>query len=239
MEHESKNPLHKGRKRQLAAGETSSSEPLRVTKKAKQSKSEKLVSRTTTTTCPSDEPWPADLAKFRAESLHTPQDRTLTLAPSTLSDPDAGIDAGVGVFALSSFKTGQPITEYTGEILPYNVARERELKHSAAASHMRGLAPLRWVIDGKYTEQGVEIKGPLAERFDKGVAAFVNDPLDDDLVNARSVWMQSDLVKDPFKLGCHERIVYLEALKPIKKGEEIFASYGEDYWAKFDVDTDE
>lgn len=157
------------------------------------------------------------------------------LAPSTL-----GADAGLGLFAQETFEQNQPVTEYYGELITSAEAVRRY--NAGEASHLRRLIPLRWVIDGtRHADTGELIGGP-GEMLGRGGGAYCNDPIAASRANVVFDFVDCEknqqtmaafragarLAADPF--DPKERIVFLRATRMIKPGEEIFVSYGDDYW---------
>jgi len=135
-------------------------------------------------------------------------------------------NSGFGLFAAQRFTTLQPITQYTGKIMEWEVAKVTSPSHLITLFH--GV----WVINGKMTEDGGIILEPAQERIGKGGAAFANDQKDEpSKINA--VYDHADspdaTLGDP---RAEDRIMFLRAICPIEKGEEIFVNYGEDYWKK-------
>jgi hypothetical protein len=154
---------------------------------------------------------------------------------SVLGDEPPSVDigestlpgAGLGLFAERKFAANEPITAYTGQLIPYQLARQRN------PSHIRSLIAMTWAIDGSRTEEGQTISDPLVQRIGYGVAAFANDNLQHpEQTNAAFDFQDSDRNCDPFHLSPHERIVFLRATRPIRAGQEIFVHYGSDYWTR-------
>lgn len=123
--------------------------------------------------------------------------------------------AGNGLFATRDFKKGEIITIYEGETI--NREKADELARKGLDSHIRSLCLLRTAIDG--------IKNPK-EAFGKGGASFCNDAsYQTDFQNNSKFAVNVD--RHTGKNTC-----FLKALKDIYEGDEVFASYGNDYWRR-------
>lgn len=107
-------------------------------------------------------------------------------------------DAGMGLFTTRSFTTGEIICYYYGHIHTYHSAR-----HLFCRDYLM-------VVQGNVLVD----PGPLPDIK----ARYINDPLNDALVNVRYVpeTTRSAVV----------------ALRAIDKGEELYVAYGEGYWAQ-------
>lgn len=184
---------------------------------------DKTCTDRSTASCPETESLRQQLIKYvpSSDSSQAP----LLFKPSQIAN------AGWGVFAQVAFKKGQIITEYDGQVIPWEQARKRrELKK---ASHIRSKIFLTYCIDGSRTREGKKIQDPCQDCVGYGMAAYVNDGKDHkqgnncEFVNvhcsANSEAMNGD--RHP-----HHSIVCLAALCDIEAGSELFVSYGSDYW---------
>jgi len=158
--------------------------------------------------------------------LLTPNDGSLRIRPSSIEN------GGFGVFALQNFKTGDCITRYYGKILTYTQCLE--LKNH---SHVRSLFAMRYVIDGLFHSNGDPINMNLideksSDSYKYGVGAFINDAKSKDNNCCFDYFDSDKKSKDLFNPNPKSRIVYVKALRDIEKGEELFVSYGKDYWTK-------
>jgi hypothetical protein len=145
--------------------------------------------------------------------------------------------AGLGVFTVGPIGAGQVITEYYGAYVEWKEAKGRE------SSHMRALFPMRLSIDGLYMSDGkTKITNPSTQLHGYGAAAFSNDARSEEENNAEFQTVHSESNRkaiDDYLSGsarCDwtaepgESKVILVAIKDIGAGEEIFVSYGADYW---------
>jgi len=112
-------------------------------------------------------------------------------------------DAGFGVFALKTIKPWTNICKYGGQI--YSNISEMKFAKKTGESDAAYYSPtyLTGIIGSKTTY------GPL-----------INDPRDETKLNCRIVYSKKQF-----------RVIALES--EIEIGEELFLSYGEDYWKKF------
>jgi len=161
------------------------------------------------------------------------------LKPSTL-----GPEAGLGLFANRPFAEGAPITEYAGQLITSDEAKQR-FKNDKA-THLRRHIPLRWVIDGTRLTDGTPITDAEHQMMNKGGGAFVNDPRNKNRVNAVFDFVDCKANREAIERICKrgyqpgnpadpfdpkERFSFLRATRDIEEGEEILVSYGDDYWA--------
>jgi hypothetical protein len=125
--------------------------------------------------------------------------------------------AGRGLFADKDFCKNDLITEYGGEVIDADEAKRRRAK--GAASHIRSLVPLHVCIDGRH----------VSVRQGEGGASFINDPLGKHPYNCKFVVKQTSegVVRTGLSVG--ERC-FVVALSNIRKGDELYVSYGNDYW---------
>lgn len=174
---------------------------------------------------------------FRHVHLHVPADGSIRIDMSSIAH------AGLGLFAQRAFAAGEPITEYSGEIIEHVLATQRPF------SHLRTLLSMTYVLDGLRTPEG-DIVDPLTNAQTLGAAAFANDA--DGSCLLFNTDTESGCVNQQHENNCHyatfdsveqgdlvygfkpvERIVYLAASHNIEAGEELFVSYGRTYWARF------
>lgn len=124
-------------------------------------------------------------------------------------------DAGNGLFATRDFRRHELVTEYQGVELPASSIRELVTEQGwARASHTISLRGPT-VLDG--------LKDPKAA-VGRGGASFANDARCPALTNAAFSWRAASR-SEP-----HKSRVFLRAKRDIAAGEEIFVSYGSDYW---------
>lgn len=164
----------------------------------------------------------------------------LMIAKSTITN------AGNGLFAKRDFEAGEPITGYEGFLVDQKEARK--LVKQKEDTHLRTLISQRYVLDGTKLADGalIDTENPLPQMLGKGGGAFVNDngasganaefEFADDAFN-RSVddAIEREIKGGPINRSQYKpegRIVFLLATKKIKKGNEIFVYYGEDFWKR-------
>lgn len=121
--------------------------------------------------------------------------------------------AGNGLFARVSFNEKDYITEYDGYYMDKDAAKALSPRHT---THFRALDTFG-VIDG--------FKDPK-EAIGYGGASFANDTRSLDRTNStfKQVW--------DGELNTHR--VFLRATRRIEPGDEIYVSYGRDYWSRFE-----
>ena len=191
---------------------------------------------------PSDEPEPAKAERPAPEfETYTSIKENLatygngvTLAPSGIAG------AGLGLFATRDFQAGEPITEYTGQLISHAQGRKLSL---ADRSHVRARFGFRDAIDGKRMPDGTPITDPATQMAGRGIAAFANDAYnsatysnnaDFDIKNspATDAIIERGNINRLDREG--ERVVFIRATRLIKAGEEIFIPYGTDYWRGYE-----
>jgi hypothetical protein len=144
----------------------------------------------------------------------------VSVAPSHIDN------AGRGLFAQEAFQVGDLVTYYDGPIIRYRPVLPPELQ-----SHARQLEFHRFTILGNYPPFNQARPG-------FGGAAFINDGRKLYAVNVEFIHLDSRRFAQtgsPF-----ERIIAVRALRSIAVGDEIYVSYGPDYWrhaALDDMDT--
>lgn len=115
--------------------------------------------------------------------------------------------AGLGLFAKKDISKNSIITYYDGIYISKTEADQ--LKEKNKHWHVITIDRLLSYIDG--------LKKPLPFR---GAGSFANDAKDPSLTNAK-FWRNSNKI-------------WVKAIKNIKKGDEIFVSYGKQYWRIFE-----
>lgn len=141
--------------------------------------------------------------------------------------------AGMGLFATRNFAKGDPVTEYEGKLITHSEAKQLSKEDR---SHVRSHILQRWAINGKIVG-GRPISasslqgrggGAMVNHVASSKANVVFDHVDSAKFAAEMAnWMSSP--SSPFP-DPHGRITFMRASKPIKKGDELFAYYGKDYW---------
>lgn len=167
-----------------------------------------------------------------------------------LGSPECGLEVrdslipgiGKGLFVTRSFAAGEPITEYTGELITHEEAKKRRALGND--THIIRLLPLAFCIDGKRSPDGkLVITDPQREVVGRGVAAFVNENpcaaqnnVEFDFIDSSrnlAVFNQSTNADTFYNaLNPLERIKFIRAVRDIASGEELYASYGTDYWKR-------
>jgi len=111
-------------------------------------------------------------------------------------------EAGKGLFTKKAIPKGTRIVEYKGDIKTWN-----EVKHSDWDNRYIVYVSKNHVIDGS--------------KKLKSFARYAND--------ASGLRKLKGVVNNAFFINDENRI-FIEAAKPIEAGQEIFVSYGKDYW---------
>jgi len=127
--------------------------------------------------------------------------RNLKILQSTIEE------AGWGLFAATEFSERDIICSYEGAKLPLNFKEEEAVvgrDYIAMGKKPRGKT-------GKFDTVYID-----AWELDSCYGRFINDPIDDELVNAKIVVKGNKF--------------YVLATDKIVPGQEIFISYGESYW---------
>lgn len=128
------------------------------------------------------------------------------------------LHAGRGLFADKAFYKNDLITEYGGEVIDADEAKRRRAK--GVASHIRSLVPMHVCIDGRHVS---------AARQGEGGASFINDSLGKHAYNCKFVVKQTREGVVRTGLSVLDRC-FVVALCDIRKGDELYVSYGNDYW---------
>jgi len=133
---------------------------------------------------------------------------TKTLYVDTSTIPNSGL----GLFAKKSFKSGDYICKFTGELINNREFKKRDV--GGPRSH--------YFIDMSSHHKGLT----LDVYNSKSIARYANDAEGmgkiPGLTNNATIYTT--------KSGYS---AYLSATKDIESGEEIFVNYGEDYWNNF------
>jgi hypothetical protein len=154
------------------------------------------------------------------------QNSRIALWPSTIPN------AGMGVFALSRFEKGEPITEYRGYAIS---AAEADATPRELRTHFRQLFLRKVVLDGLRLENGTRITDPSTQLLGRGIGAFVNDargPLNNaEFATFSSETLTRQLETEGVEVvkDATQKAIFLIALRTIQPYEEIFCSYGAAY----------
>jgi hypothetical protein len=160
----------------------------------------------------------------RDDAASAPSESTIARRiPSTIGNgvfvADSKLrDAGRGLFADKDFRKNDLITEYGGEVIGADEAKRRRAK--GVASHISSLVPMHVCIDGRHVS---------AVKQGEGGASFINDSLGKHPYNCKFVVRDTPhgVVRTGLSVG--ERC-FVVALSNIRKGDELYVSYGNDYW---------
>jgi hypothetical protein len=131
------------------------------------------------------------------------------------------LDPGqLGLFSARHFCAKDFITEYEGQVVDYEVARQSRFRNGGQATHTVHLMPFAYVLEGRR----VAVPG-------QGGAQFANDPRPVRTANAQYVMVNHvRFAKHQTENGrlVPGRLV-LRALCDIPPNTEILVSYGRDY----------
>ena len=143
--------------------------------------------------------------------------------------------AGTGAFVTRAYREGEFVTFYAGWLL----SRARfDAGPAAWRSHARALILLEWVIVGSHDEEGHEIEDPARSRVGAGAGAYCNDARDEARNNVEYMSVDSPANQARIFAPTHtpllpaERLIVLRATRDLAPGDEIFVSYGDNYWAR-------
>lgn len=144
-------------------------------------------------------------------------------------------NAGLGAFACIRFAVHEYVTEYDGEIIDWDEAKERRSR-GRDGTHIVRLELGHAAIDGKNVQN----------ELGRGAASFINDPIDKGRVNCKlvrthclkGVSRSSSVAQSPAKVNTRSSAstvhnlqrCFAVATKPICPGDELFIDYGADYW---------
>ena len=142
---------------------------------------------------------------------------TATVGNGVMVRPSTIPNAGNGLFADIDFAKNGLITEYEGE---------EEADADAKRKHYRDITHHITRHDGRLIHG---LKDPT-QAIGRGGASFANDPKEAGRYNAKYFWRP-----DPATSGTTNK-VFLKATKDIRKGDEIFVSYGTSYWRRQNTD---
>jgi len=142
--------------------------------------------------------------------------------PSVLLTKSNYENAGLGVFANEKISKGTKVTEFGGEIIPFEAAQE--LAKTQQHTHCLVLEARFLVIDGRVRKQFT--KEWYCTHHKAG--AFVNSAIDPKESNATYQWCAGKPpYMQPYKnektpdLRCSQKRIYVVATRDIEKGEEI------------------
>ncbi|MET4694264.1 SET domain-containing protein [Endozoicomonas lisbonensis] len=129
----------------------------------------------------------------------------LTVSESTIAG------AGNGLFADQDIDKGEFITWYGGPVINVDSEeREKLSEHYEDWSHLAGIDRHTVIQSPKQPEPGM------------GGGGFINDGI--------NIFTPPNVTFVPIS---ERQCIYIKSLRPIDKGEELFVSYGTDYWKRF------
>lgn len=146
----------------------------------------------------------------------------LELKPSPIPN------AGLGVFARTAIRRGEFVTEYSGELIDWNVASAR--RSNGIDTHIIGVGQFIDAIDSRVTAK-------LSLNYyseNHGVGGFINDPHNTgSTANVAYHWYQQgrEFPTPTLPLYSSGR-VFLKALRDINAGEELLVNYDSTYHGK-------
>jgi len=120
-------------------------------------------------------------------------------------------NCGKGLFTSVDIKKGMLVIEYTGEKITWAEGLKRNENHKAQSPYLFYITAKN-CIDAEYTIDAL--------------ARYANDAKGHTKVKALNNNAEYAVIK---------RVPYIMATKNIKAGEEIFVSYGDDYWKAMKV----
>jgi hypothetical protein len=127
--------------------------------------------------------------------------------PAFLSVKESTLpNCGKGFFTSVDIKKGMLIVEYKGEKITWAEGLKRNENHEFQSPYLFYISAKN-CIDAEYTLDSL--------------ARYANDAKGHTKVKGLNNNAEYAIIK---------RIPYIEATKNIKAGEEIFVSYGDDYW---------
>lgn len=137
--------------------------------------------------------------------------------------------AGIGLFALLDFEPGDLIQEYYGQRIDAKEAQRRNAR--GEATHIATLVYDRAYIDGREHRCGGRIDGPRQVR-DEGAGAYANSS-HGTAFEANAIFDYADSRanrearnKEQFyKIDPAQRKLFVRAIKPIRRGDEILVDY--------------
>lgn len=143
---------------------------------------------------------------------NSPLDQRLVVQDSTI------VDAGLGLFNGSTrpILKGETVCHYTGLIHNHQSKREQEDQ-----SYMASVGYVNSFDEDVF----VDPKSVLGVK-----ARYMNDPIDHSLTNVKWGEHTTDVAKDWVCVG-----IGIIATKNIAPEEEIFVSYGDEYWSQSGV----
>jgi hypothetical protein len=142
-------------------------------------------------------------------------------------------NAGQGLFVKRAFTTNEIVTYYEGALVKYISPKTLDPK---LRSHARTLFPMYSMLLGNVSRNGTR----MINSDEKGIGggAWINDPRpmdprQTDGIKPNVMYEHVDDMSndnDPMLRNPNGRLIIVVALRDISAGEEIFVSYGKDYW---------
>lgn len=148
--------------------------------------------------------------------------------------------AGLGLFTTHKIARFSIITRYDGMVRSHQEAYKLRKDDKQLASHMWTLVSMRWVVDGRYTSDGTPLPlGDAVKLNQMSIYAgqFVNS-------NHQTEYKQNVRICNVMAAGSafnayktvdvainpRDVVALLVSTSDIEAGDELFTSYGEDYW---------
>lgn len=131
-------------------------------------------------------------------------------------------DGGLGLFAMRDIKRGEFVTEYGGEVV--DIERAKELLANKEDTHLRTLSSQFDALDGRLRpEAGFTLEYYYRNDLMGSFANTSKTPNVKYVEKIRSVGRVH-----PYG-GVATKTIMLRAIRDIKAGEEIYVNYGEGY----------
>ncbi len=119
--------------------------------------------------------------------------------------------AGAGVFATTNFSQDDFLTWYDGIVMDVTSKERSQLAcRYESWSHLKSI------------DRFTLIQGIRKVQCSLGAGSFINDGV--------SIGVSPNVI---YVEKPEEKMVYIKAKREIKKGEELFVSYGKSYWDRF------
>ncbi len=135
------------------------------------------------------------------------QQKTLFVNESDLFIQDSTLPAcGKGLFTKVPIKAGTIIVEYKGEKITWKEGLRRNEKHPHQSPYLFYISANN-CIDAEYTPSAL--------------ARYANDAQGHTRVKG---------IRNNAEYTIINKVPFIKAIKNIKAGQEVFVSYGQDYW---------
>lgn len=142
-------------------------------------------------------------------------------------------NSGYGLFTTRSFQKGEIITFYDGAIAPRIPPSDIRKEYK---THARMINQF-YTIFGDFTRNGakIDLYNPLHRVLVEGMggASRANSQTGKNASKNNVEWFTVRSLfnqQNPFKENPFDVVVLIYAKKKLREGDELFVSYGEDYW---------